>query len=113
MAMELKGKCWNCGKVWPEEELDEIHDFWGRVLAGDEMPLGQCPDPECGMLCYLAREPHRIIVNVGGGLVQDVSDIPRATMVEVRDFDVEGTHGEVHKTPEGREYIRTLWESEP
>ena len=111
MVPKLKGRCWKCGKVWPQEELSDIDDLWGRVLAGDEMPLGQCPDPQCGMLCYLVREPHRIIVTANGGLVRDVSGIPRATVVEVRDFEVERTHGEIHKTPEGREYVRTLWES--
>lgn len=108
---ELKGKCWNCGKVWAEDELDEIHDFWGRVSAGEEMPLGQCPDAECGMLCHLMKEPHKIVVSVRGGLVQNVSDIPDGMVVEVHDFDVEGAHGETCRTSEGLEYNLSSWNS--
>ena len=43
--------CNNCGNDWPEEELDQIHDYWGRVSPGDIMPIGQCPEAECGALC--------------------------------------------------------------
>ena len=109
MATKLKGKCWSCGKVWPEDELDEVHDFWGRVPAGDEMPLGQCPDPECGMLCHLVKEPQKIIVVMDGGLVQGIHGVPTGVEVEVRDFDIEGTHLEIHRTPDGEEYVRTIW----
>lgn len=45
-------RCNNCGTVWPEDELDQIHDFWGSVSPGDVMPIGQCPNPECRALCY-------------------------------------------------------------
>lgn len=112
MAAERKGKCCNCCKTWPEERLDEVHDFWGRVTAGDEVPLGQCPAPECRGLCYPIRNPHKVVVVVDGGLIQDVQHIPRGVVVEVRDFDVEGTHLETHKTREGEEYVRSLWEAE-
>ena len=112
MAAKLEGKCWDCGRVWPEDELDEIHDFWGRVLAGDEMPLGQCPDPKCGMLCHVVEEPHKIIVVMDGGLIQDVQNVPSGVEVEVRDFDIEGTHLEIHRTPDGEEYVRTIWADE-
>ena len=113
MATKLNGKCWNCDRVWPEHELDEVHDFWGRVPPGDEMPLGQCPDPECGMLCHLVKQPHKIIVVVEGGLVQDVRTIPMGVEVEVRDFDSDGAHLEIHRTPEGEGYLRTIWVNEP
>ncbi len=45
--------CANCGRTFTEEEdLAEISDLWGRVLPGDTMPSGECPD--CGALCYPA-----------------------------------------------------------
>ena len=43
--------CDNCGKTWPEDALDPVHDFWGRVDPGGVLPIGQCPDAECGALC--------------------------------------------------------------
>jgi hypothetical protein len=62
MIPELMGRCAGCDKLWREEELGEIHDFWGRVLAGDIMPLGQCP--ECEMLCYIGRDEHKIAIGI-------------------------------------------------
>ena len=45
--------CANCGRTFTdEEELAEISELWGRVLPGDTMPGGECPD--CGALCYPA-----------------------------------------------------------
>lgn len=51
---EPRGRCANCGAVFAEADLDEIHDFWGRVSPGEEMPLGQCP--ACGCLCHVVKE---------------------------------------------------------
>jgi hypothetical protein len=50
MDKELMSECANCGKVFSIEELEDISDFWGRVLPGETMPSGQCP--ECGCLCH-------------------------------------------------------------
>ena len=45
-------RCGNCGMVWTEEELDPVHDYWGRVQPGGVVPLGQCPCFDCKELCY-------------------------------------------------------------
>ncbi len=45
-------RCDNCGNTWTEEELDPIHDYWGRVDPGGVVPLGQCPNVDCRALCY-------------------------------------------------------------
>lgn len=45
-------RCANCGKTWTQAQLDPTHDFWGRVQPGEVVPIGQCPDDECGALCY-------------------------------------------------------------
>ncbi len=48
-------ECANCGFRAPNDELDQIHDFWSRVNPGEIMPHGQCP--ECGAFCYPFEEP--------------------------------------------------------
>jgi len=44
--------CENCGHLWPAAALEEIHDYWERVEPGGVVPLGECPNIECGALCY-------------------------------------------------------------
>jgi hypothetical protein len=44
-------ECQGCSKCWPEDLLDELRDPLERVLPGDEMPAGECPD--CGAACLL------------------------------------------------------------
>lgn len=44
--------CENCGCTWPEDAMEQIHHYWERVEPGGVVPLGQCPDPDCGALCY-------------------------------------------------------------
>lgn len=44
-------QCQNCLKVWNESKLKlEIPDLQERVLSGEPMPAGECP--ECGALCH-------------------------------------------------------------
>ena len=45
-------RCEECGGTWAEEALDPIHDYWSRVDPGGVVPVGQCPNPHCGALCY-------------------------------------------------------------
>jgi len=44
--------CDCCGKVWTFEQLDNISDISERIDPGGTVPAGQCPDGECGALCY-------------------------------------------------------------
>ena len=81
MIAELTGRCAGCGKVWKEEDLSEIHDFWGRVLAGYVMPLGQCP--ECEMLCYVERDEDKIIVETIGGAFHQICNLPVGLRIDV------------------------------
>jgi hypothetical protein len=45
-------RCDSCDKVWALDALHPIHDIWSRVKPGGVMPIGDCPDPDCGALCY-------------------------------------------------------------
>jgi len=45
-------RCDNCGPVWALDALDPVHDVWSRVEPGGVIPAGDCPDPDCGALCY-------------------------------------------------------------
>jgi predicted nucleic acid-binding Zn-ribbon protein len=47
--------CQNCGENWAEADLQMIDDVQDRVMAGDTMPDGQCP--ECGGVCFAAETP--------------------------------------------------------
>src|ERR1700694_5816874 len=44
--------CENCDRTWSEEDMDQIRHYWERVEPGGVVPVGQCPDPDCGALCY-------------------------------------------------------------
>jgi hypothetical protein len=107
MIPELMGRCAGCDKLWREEELGEIHDFWGRVLAGDIMPLGQCP--ECEMLCYIGRDEDKIIIEIKDGTVRDVRNVPTGARIEVHDFDVGGVVGLVRRLAEGEAHTICTW----
>ena len=43
-------RCENCGRVWKDDELKEVKDVFVRVLPGEPMPSGECP--ECGAVCH-------------------------------------------------------------
>ena len=45
------GLCGNCGTVYPRGDLLPIKDLADRISAGEVVPLGACPDENCGALC--------------------------------------------------------------
>jgi hypothetical protein len=45
-------QCDDCRSIYNDNQLEEIDNFFMRVEAGGVVPSGQCPDPECGALCY-------------------------------------------------------------
>lgn len=48
---EARYECQNCGhQFWDDQQLDEIQDLTQRVMPGEPMPAGQCPDPDCKAL---------------------------------------------------------------
>ena len=49
-----KSVCDNCGRIFPEEKLNDIQDLAQRLDTGGEVPSGECP--RCGALCYLIKE---------------------------------------------------------
>ncbi len=44
--------CEECSGTWAAEHLAPVHDYWSRVDPGGVVPIGQCPNTECGALCY-------------------------------------------------------------
>ena len=40
--------CQDCGWQGPVEETNELRNVWDRVLPGDVMPAGECPEEGCG-----------------------------------------------------------------
>ena len=49
-----QSQCQDCLKVWDDEDLDEIKDLSMRVMPGEPMPSGECPDD--GALCQSKEE---------------------------------------------------------
>jgi hypothetical protein len=45
-------ECDDCGETYDEDDLNEIEDYHQRVDAGGIVPSGECPDADCGALCY-------------------------------------------------------------
>lgn len=54
--LQLPGtaRCQNCQRVWFWKETKAVKRIWERVLPGDIMPVGECPD--CGALCTVETE---------------------------------------------------------
>ncbi len=44
--------CQNCSNTYSEGELRPIKDITARVMPGEIMPAGECPN--CGALCHAA-----------------------------------------------------------
>lgn len=44
-------QCQNCDWNGPIHEAEPVHDIWSRVVPGEIMPAGDCPD--CGALVHL------------------------------------------------------------
>lgn len=52
----------------------------------------------------------KINITVEGGVIQDISDIPKGVNVVVRDYDCEGCDEELLKTDQdGNYYIESVW----
>jgi hypothetical protein len=53
-------RCQNCAQLWNTEDFHEqgITDLFTRVVAGEIMPSGECPD--CHSLCHpiTTKEDH-------------------------------------------------------
>ena len=47
-------ECQNCGAEWEQDDLNPIQDIDQRVLPGEFMPGGECP--ECGAVCHSEEE---------------------------------------------------------
>lgn len=52
-AVENMSTCECCFKQWPIQALKPISDLLQRVIPGEPMPAGECP--ECGGLCHLGH----------------------------------------------------------
>ena len=48
-------ECADCGTLWREHSLESAHDLGERFEDGCPMSHYECPDPECGALCFPAE----------------------------------------------------------
>ncbi len=51
--------CQDCGWRGPVEETKEFRNVWDRVLPGDVMPAGECPEEGCGGAAMLDADRDR------------------------------------------------------
>lgn len=57
----------------------------------------------------LSDDPHEIQIDLEGGVIHDVSNIPKGIHVKIRDFDTDGVDAE-RITENGRDpYIESIW----
>jgi len=57
-------------------------------------------------------EKKKIIVIVEGGLISDISGIPKDIIVETHDYDTDGSEPEREETDaDGNNYLKNQWES--
>lgn len=47
-----EAECDSCGSKWRQADLKPATDYFQRVDPGGVVPSGQCPDGDCGALCY-------------------------------------------------------------
>lgn len=50
----------------------------------------------------------RVIVRIKGGAVQDVQS-PQGVIVEVHDYDIEGTLAHLYTDEDGDQYMKGIW----
>ena len=53
MSKTQTATCQCCGWTGPVEDTKELRDVWDRVLPGDVMPAGECPEEGCGAAAML------------------------------------------------------------
>jgi hypothetical protein len=47
-------ECQDCGMHWGDADLRVVRHLTERVMPGEPMPAGECPD--CGAVCHLIEE---------------------------------------------------------
>jgi len=45
-------QCESCEKLWTEDECNPVRDILQRFQRGDSFTDLECPDKDCGALCY-------------------------------------------------------------
>lgn len=84
-------ECQGCGLTWCDDELAEIEDYFQRVGPGDLAPSGECPDRECGALCFPVQ-------GVGEEIPTPKPKPPTSNLVRVRlnlEYIVDGDNPEM------------------
>lgn len=91
--------------------------FVDAVAEGDHLDLwadnvAQLPFPS--RFAEDRGGPH-IVITVEGGVIQHVDIHNGSALVEVHDYDTEGTSepSEVQRDPDGTPYLRAIWSTRP
>ncbi len=53
-------RCADCGAICPADDLDAVQNLSQRLVPGDDVPDGQCP--ECGALSYRVKPKESLYV---------------------------------------------------
>ena len=117
----MKTCCGNCLKVWDADSLNDIVHYSERVEAGEEEPVGECP--ECGALCHEIEDDEtaclRLVIDVTfltrGVPVHEINDQVAETIADMMEIgllhedchaevlDWKRTIGEVSDAPDGKD----------
>src|SRR5262245_18079790 len=92
------------------EEQDYGEPVWFADVSNREAMVEERAQAIAQALTEAATEPRRIIVEVQGGLVQEVRDVPIGVIVEVRDYDTDGIEEEMIEHREGEDdFVLSEW----
>jgi len=77
----MKYVCDNCSSEWTKNDLDSIDDLEARVLPGEPMPAGQCP--ECGAVCHGVKTKFNHAYQMAFEVVSDSKNPNDNTVFEI------------------------------
>jgi hypothetical protein len=86
LELELDSVCNDCGSEFVHQDLEPIKHLHSRVLPGDVMPVGQCP--ECGGTCRSMDEETTVVIDLTSPVHVAEGSIEEGEMVKKEHEDM-------------------------
>jgi hypothetical protein len=119
----FNAKCLWSEKGPPNTSIETIEAFAcrGRVVIAQKYvtggweiyaPVSDSLHPQTNLEALekrLSDKPHEIQIDLEGGVIHDVSNIPHNVHVKIRDFDIDGVEPERIVENGVDPYVETIW----